>query len=379
MTTPTTTPPPILKDDLMQKKNRGVVLMLIAGVGLLVVAALLARCGDDRLGGVTVPTAKPVEFPRERAAREERAARSARTAPAPSPSPTAPPTPRDRLNRALSSPTKGGAVVFEVNALRHSPLVDALLACRQKQQGDEVAGLDLLKSELGIDLAEDVDRVALDAEVLAVSGFFEKLSLPKDLGEGEAYGDGGRIYTMDDDKGGSMFMAKVGTDLVMTSTDEGELKAAVDRAEGRAEAAPTFPAGVVGGEVYGMVGPELLQGLIGMGGASSDLAGLTSMLTTTQVRMAVDDNAALSLDIGTKGPEEGKELAKALGGVVAMARSQAVADGKPELAAMLEQARVVPRDDGTIAFDVAVPGNDLLKAMGCPPLEANTPPPTTTP
>jgi hypothetical protein len=35
---------------------------------------------------------------------------------------------------------------------------------------------------------------------------------------------------------------------------------------------------------------------------------------------------------------------------------------------MLEQAKIVPNDDGSIAFDVAVPGDDLLKLMGCPPL-----------
>lgn len=356
----------------MQRQKRGVVVLLVLGVALLGVAAVLARCGDDRLG-VTTPTVKPVEFPRERALREERQQRrAAATTPAPTPAPPAGATSsRDRLTRALSSPSGGGAVVFEVNALRHSPLVDALLKCRAQQQGDEMAGLDLLKNELGIDVTEDVDRVALDAEVLAVSGFFDKLALPAELGDGEGYGDGGRIYTMTDDKGAPAFLARVGTDLVMTSTSADELKAAIDRAEGRREAASTFPDGVVGGEVYGMVGPALLQSLVGMGGGGGQLGGLADMLTTATVRMAVDDAAALSLDIGTKRPEDGTELAKALGGAVAMARSRAASDGQHELAAMLEQARVVPGADGSIAFDLAIPGDELLQLMGCPPMKAS--------
>jgi len=359
----------------MQKQKRGVAVLLAVSVVLLAVAAGLARCGDERLG-VTAPKVKPVEFPRERALREERQQRrAAATAPPSTTPPPSTPSPRDRLTRALSSPAQGGAVVFEVNALRHSPLVDALLKCRAQQQGDEMAGLDLLKTELGIDVTEDVDRVALDAEVLAVSGFFEKLALPPELGDGEGYGDGGRIYTMTDDKGGTAYLAKLGTDLVMTSTSEDELKAAIDRAEGRKEASGTFPEGVVGGEVYGMVGPALLQSLVGMGGNGGQLDGLAGMLTTTKVRMAVDEAAAVSLDIGTKSPEDGAELAKALGGAVAMARSRAAADGQQELAAMLEQARVVPNDDGSIAFDLAVPGDELLKLMGCPPMTtAPTPP-----
>jgi hypothetical protein len=361
-------------------RNKSVVMLLAASVALLLVAAALARCGDERVGGVTAPVVKQVEFPRERAAREQRQQRAAQVAGGKAPTAPATSPSTDRLTRALSSPSKNGAVVFEVNALRHSPLVDAIINCRRQQGGDEMHGLDLMKSELGIDLTEDVDRVAVDAEVLAVSGFFSKMQLPAELGEGEVYGDAGRIFTLEGDKGEPAYMAKVGDDLVMTSTDPVQLKAAIDRAEGRSEAPSSFPAGVVGGEIYGMVGPGLLGQLVQMGGAS-ELAGLSQMLTTSQVRMSVDDAAALSLDIGTKSPEDGSELAKALGGAVAMARAEALSSGRADLAGMLEQARVEARPDGSIAFDLAVPGNDLLKAMGCPPLSSSpspTPSPTPT-
>jgi len=349
-------------------KNRGVIALLVVAVLLLGVAALLARCGDQKLsGGVTLPSVKRVEFPRERALRETRMAEVAKRQGQPPPKTTTV-TSTDRLSRALSSPLTDGAVVFEVNALRHSPLVDAILKCRRAQRGDEMQGLDFFKEELGIDVTEDIDRVALDKEVLAVSGFFDGLKLPAELGEGAAYGDGGRVYRLQGDDGKPAFVAKVGTDLIMTSTDEGELHAAIDRAEGRAEAKTSFPEGVVGGEMYGVVGPGLLKDLLGLTGQDT-MAPLLAMLTTSQVRMAVDDTAALSLDLGTTSPKDGEELAKALGGAVSVARAEAMSAGREDLAGMLEQARAVPRPDGSVAFDIAVPGDDLLKAMGCPPIE----------
>lgn len=353
----------------MKKHQRGVVALLAVALILLAVAATLARCSDERLG-VTVPAVRAIEFPRERALKEARQERRRASASPSSAPPATPPSTksRDRLMRALSSPGKDGAVVVEVNALRHSPLVEGLLSCRAAQHGDEVAGLELLKDELGIDLTQDVDRVALDPEVLAVSGFFEKLTLPPEAGDGEGYGDDARIFAMKGGQGKPSYLAKVGSDLVMTSTSVDELKAAIDRAEGRADAPATFPDGTIGGEVYGVVGPALVRSIAAMGGNNEQLDGVVDMLTTSKVRMAVDDDAAISLDIGTKSPSDGAELAKALGGAVALARTRAAAEGQAELAAMLEQARVVPNDDGSIAFDLAVPGDELLKLMGCPSL-----------
>jgi hypothetical protein len=351
----------------MKRHQRGVVALVVVALIMLGVAAALARCSDERLG-VTLPSVRPIEFPRERALKEARQQRRSASQPTVATSPTPEATSRDRLLRALSSPGKDGAVVVEVNALRHSPLVDALLKCRAAQNGSEQAGFELLKDELGIDVTEDVDRVALDPQVLAVSGFFENLKVPPEAGEGEGYGDAGRIFTVPGDQGKPAYVAKVGTDLIMTSTNVDEIKAAVDRAEGRGEAPATFPEGTIGGEVYGIVGASLVRSLVALGGDGGHLDGVLDMLTTSKIRMAVDTDAALSLDIGTKSPSDGAELARALGGAVALARTRAAADGEAELAAMLEQAKIIPNDDGSIAFDVAVPGNDLLKLMGCPPL-----------
>ena len=348
-------------------RQRGTLILLGLGLLLLVGAYLLAQCGEERLSttGPTeaVPTRK-VEYPRQRQQRESRLQRAGKpTKPPPTPAEKAT---RDRLLRALSSPGGKGAVVMEVNALRHSPLVDALLTCREQQGGDEARGLALMKEELGIDIREDVDRIAIDAEVLAVSGFFKDLKLPPELGDGDDYGDNAHLFEMAGADGDTAYIARVGEDLVLTGTDQAQIKAAIDRAEGRAEAGPSFQEGTVGGEVYGTVGKEMLLGLMA-GSNDPRLAVAAEILTTSQVRMTVDTDAALSLDLGTRTDEEASELAKVLGGVVAVARNEALSAGNSQLAGLLEQARATPDGNG-VAFDVAIPGNDLLRAMGCPPL-----------
>ena len=138
----------------------------------------------------------------------------------------------------------------------------------------------------------------------------------------------------------------------------------IDRAEGRGEAGPSFPEGLAAGEIYGLVGPAFLKDLMGDVGDPAAKR-LAEVITQSSVQVAVDDAAALSLDIQARTPAEGKDLAKALGGIVSMARAQAEQDGNDELAGLLEQANIEPRDDGSVAFDLAVPGKELLRAFGC--------------
>ncbi len=300
---------------------------------------------------------KEIQFPRDRRRRPLSVESSA-------PELKTPTVGRDKLARALASPGKDGALVVEVNAIRNSPLVDKLLACEQARKGDGANGLAMLKEKLGVDVTEDVDRVAFDKDVLAVSGFFADLKLPENMGAGESYGDGGRLFKVKDEAGVDIVVGKVGDELLLTGFDEAQIKGAIDRAEGRGEAGPSFPAGIAAGEVYGLVGPAFLKELLG----SLNDAGanrLAEVVTQSTVQIAVDDAAALSMDIQVRSPQEGQDLSKALGGLVSMARAQAEEEGDGELAGLLEQANIVPHDDGSIALDLAVPGNELLKAFGC--------------
>ena len=337
--------------------------LVVVAVALLLASFLFARCGEERIQGkggatVTVPV-KQVEFPRDR--KRHKATTSASTSTAAAKTPT---VGRDKLSRALASPGKDGALVVEVNAIRHSPLVDKLLACEEARKGDGAGGLAALKEQLGVDVTEDVDRVAFDKDVLAVSGFFKDLKLPDELGAGERYGDGGTLFKIKDDAGADMVIGKVGEELLVTGFNEAQVKGAIDRAEGRGEAGPSFPEGLAGGEVYGLVGPAFLKDLLGTVNNPA-AAKLGDVITQSTVQIAVDDAAALSLDIQARTPEEGQDLGKALGGLVSMARAEAEEGGDTELAGLLEQAKIVPRDDGSIAFDLAVPGHTLLRLFGC--------------
>jgi hypothetical protein len=362
-------------------RNKTTYVLLGLGLVLLGLAFLLARTAEQRLGGgATTPVAKTVEFPRDkprRAVVERQLAERHEQANGQAPTPP-PAKATDRLTRALSSPGKDGALVVEVNAIRHAPLVEKFLSCEQAREGDDANSLAQLQDELGVDLTEDVDRVAFDKNVLAVSGFFEKLKLPAELGAGEAVGDAGRLFRIKGDDGKPMVVGKVGNDLLFTGVDEAEVRSAIDRAEGRAPSGPGFPDGVAAGEVYGLVGPALLQDLLG------DLhdpatAQLAQVVTESRVQVAVDDAAALSLDLSARSPDEGRDLGRALGGLVAAARAKALDADDAELAGLLEQARVDVADDGRVAFDFAVPGDELLRMMGCDaegrPLAAGALPP----
>jgi hypothetical protein len=347
----------------VRPSNKTALLVVVAAV-LLGLAVLLARCGQERLAGGPGPTApkvRTVAYPRDKRPLPARPSSSASTAAAPAPAKKP-----DRLTQALASPGGDGAVVFEVNAIRHSPLVEKLLACEQARGGDGAQGIGELQQELGIDVTEDVDRLAFDKDVLAVSGFFGKLKLPAELGEGEAVGDNTRLYRVKNDEGKAMVVGRVGDELLLSGFDERQVRDAIERAEGRAAATgPGFPADL-GGEVYGLLGPALMADLFG--DAKDPMAArLAEVVRESRVQIAVDDAAALSLDLATRTPDEAQDLGKALGGAVTALRAQARQEGKDDLAGLLDQARVVVDERGSVAFDFAVPGDDLLRLMGCDP------------
>lgn len=345
-------------------KKNGVLIGI--ALALLVAAYLLARCGEDRLqtgGGATEPKAvKQVEYPREKAWKKKH--QKTPTTPATTTTEKTPQVGRDKLAKALASPGKDGALVVEVNAIRHSPIAEKILACTAAQKGDAQNGLETLKEQLGVDITEDVDRVGFDKDVLAVSGFFSGLKLPEEMGAGDVYGDGGRIFRVKDDAGKNMVVGKVGDELLVTGFNEDQVKAAIDRAEGRASADSEFPADVVGGEIYGLVGKAFLADLLS-NEKDPTANRLLQVVKTTKLQVAVDDAAALSVDIEANSPEEGRDLGKALGGMISMARQQAQANGDDELAGLLDQGAVNIRDDGSVAVDVAVPADTLLQFFGC--------------
>lgn len=351
--------------------------LVLAGV-LLALGVLFSRWTDvasapESKGEVALARekAKAVVYPRDTNASRRAALR------AKSEQPSRPPrreAVHDPIQRAMNVPG-GGAVFVEVNAIRHSELVERLLRCRGEEAGGE---LERMRDELGIDPLEDLDRVAMHQDVLAASGFLGDLKLPPAAGEALPYGDGAQLYewpTGDEEQGGTAYLGRVGEDLLILAKSADDVKAAVDRVEGRGPPPEPLPAHLTGSEIYGRIGPELIQSLSGPG--SDPLFGkLEELVEGGTARVLVDEHVSVSLDFEAKSPEDADDLAKALGGALAAVRQQAKGKGDEELAALLEQARVLPQGGGRFGVDVAVPGDLILKGMGCGPDGARTEPET---
>lgn len=351
------------------KRNRTV--LLVVAAALVAAGVLSSRCADeakDPAGQEAKAEAKAradkVVFPRD--------VRRRRPAPVATGEGSAPikrsrEAGADPIQRAMAF-KDGGAVFVEVNAIRHSELVEKLLACRKDEASD---AMQRFKEQVGVDPLEEVDRIALHDDVFAASGFFDELKLPPEAGEPEAYGDDSQLYRIPhpDDPSKTTVVGKVQNGLLLLGEDEAQVKAAVDRAEGRGDDVTPLPPEVTGTEIYGRFGPELLGQLLGggmSGGAGEPLMQrVTEIVTDGTVRVLVDDAVSMSLDLKTNDAAGGEDLAKALGGALAGARQQAESEGNAELAALLDKARVLKQDNGSFGIDLAVPGDTLLEAMGC--------------
>jgi hypothetical protein len=343
---------------------------LAAAAVLLGLAFVVSRCAED---------AEIAQDPEKRAALEakKRAEEASKTVRYPrdrirrtSDSPLATDRARpaekaasDPILRAMAAPDGGGAVFAEVNAIRHSPLVEKMLRCREDRAMKE---LDKLKEITGIDVLEDVDRIALSKDGLAVSGFFDELQQPEGVERVEAYGDGGEIFEFQGEKGEKGFYATIGDGLVVAGDSAEDLRAAIDRVEGRASVDNAVPPRATNSEVYGRVGKAFIASLLQ--GANDPMAKQVSELVEGGViRLNIDEHVSASLDVEANDPESGENLAKTIGGALSIARRDAAKRGDHELASLLEQARVLPGKDGGFGLDVAVPGETMLSMLGCAP------------
>lgn len=349
----------------MDPRKRARLALLGVAIALLALGVIFSRWQSEPTANAEVMTpAARVEYPRDQR----------RLPPRPQEKVVEVKTPEGRLVRtAATDPIQnamalpgGGTVFVEVNAIRHSDLVKKVLRCREEEA---MRNLDLMRDELGVDLLEDVDRVAVHEDLIAVSGFFDELKLPDEVVEQGDYGDAGKLFTLPhpDDEDKQMHLARLGNGLLVLGDTEADVTAAIDRAEGRGEKVDPLPPEIVrGSEVYGRFAGDMLKQLLGDApGANPMVKRASEIVTDGTVRLLVDDHVALSLDLETTSEEEGKDLSVALGGALALMRQQAEAQGNTEAAALLKQARVLPGKDGSFGVDLAVPGDVILDLLDC--------------
>lgn len=345
-------------------KNRIVILaVVIAG---LAAAVGLSRCSEDKKADDKEAQKealgfekRDVVYPRHPVA-QQRVKQRRKNGPLDTQRPTSTKAGLDGLHRALGGPNSKGVVFMEVNAIRYSNLAEGILKCR----GDDVdTEVQRLKKELGVDPLEDLDRLAVQEKMLAATGNFKNLQIPEGT-PSETYGDGATLYELAGEGGATGTVAVINDELVLMGDSKEEVQNAVDRVEGRAEAVATMPRALQNAELYGRVDSSMIGALLA--GSSDPVAARFSELVKKGfVRVNVDNEVALSLDMEAEDPAAAEDLAKAVGGAFAGLRKKAADEGEQELAWLLEAAEVRPGRDGRFEIDVAVPGDYVLDLLGC--------------
>lgn len=324
---------------------------------LLAATALVLRLGED------APPPAPrreVVYPERFDApdwKRQRARATLAVPPAPVtvalPEPTGPGTEQGLRDPFLVSlPVKEGglALVFEANALRHSKLGERFIACLEAGHPGELARF---QRESGIDPLTDLDRVAFLEDAAVFSGHFERARWDDIEVQPVAYGQGGRLY-----RDGEEWLAVWRDQLVVIASSEEAVHRAIDQLEGRAP----IPASGIGeelayGEVYGVIPGDAARRLLGADerGIGGKLAALAS-----RIELHVDAMQDVAAVVRVRGDDRSglEDLARTIGGALAVARVTAQADGDRELADLLENAEV-EGGDGGFSLQLAVPADRL--------------------
>jgi hypothetical protein len=262
---------------------------------------------------------------------------------------------RDPFLRALPVGEGDPFVVMEANALRHSRLGERFVQCILAE--DPEAFTEITR-ETGIDPRKDVDRVAFAGDAVVVSGFFDRVRW--DLYEKEThargvrYGDEATLWTTD---GGANATASWRGQLLVTGP-LADVQRAIDQVEGRAEPRRQDLADDLAyGELYGVLpGASALKLLPAGDGALAARLAVAAQRIELHVD-AMDDVAGVIRVAGGPG-QEVEDLARSLGAALSVARVKAAATDDRKLAALLENAQVVPGPAG-FTVEVALPGSVL--------------------
>ncbi len=252
---------------------------------------------------------------------------------------------RDPVLRAL--PDAASTVVLEANALRHSAIGSRLVECWSLESTSD---LDLVR-RMGVDLLEDVDRIAVSDELMVVSGHFAEARWSELLPGSRAERRGDATFL---ESASETHVAVWGKDLVLVSKDRAALEAAIDRLEGRAPAATRLGEEHTFGEIYGQLAPSEVADLL-----PESLARVrdTVVRAVSSVELHADAMHDLGLQATLRGKdtEELADLARVFGSAMALGRTTAKATGDEDLAWLLEHALVRQHKGGGFSLELALP------------------------
>jgi hypothetical protein len=340
---------------------------LVAAVLLIAAATALMLLGEE---AVHPPPRADVNFPRrlrpeERERLERRRFLPAQPAPAPAKGePPTPARPQDPVLAALASKRKRSAVVVEANAIRNSPIGQLLLDCLAARSRGRSNPVEEIKQRVGVDVLQDLDRVAMTEDGVLLSGHFENARWSeafKDRATSSSYGEGATFYRMNPrtlrDGGTSQSSEVVATwknQLLFVADSPEEAQAIIDRLEGRAPVAePLITEQQTYGEIYGVLSAQDLAKIL-----PPDQAALADRIRSAaeRVELHVDTSKDVGIVAQIQGSDSSQvtDLGKSLGAALSLSRLKAQADGDQNVAEFLELARVVP-DGDQFKLEMALP------------------------
>ncbi len=336
------------------RRGRGRSLLWLAGaLGLLLLAAWLFGGGDSPQR----TEARTVEFPRfmDTPANERMVRRRSLTIPALPSADAGSEGPRTIDPVLAALPPRGSAkvaVVVEANALVHSAIGQAFLDCLGPEQMEAMAEIEKVT---GVDLLRDLDRIATSDGVTIASGSFGAVAPAMKLlgGSEQAFGAHATVWSPPLDRGGP-HVARWKDEMVLVAADRAQLEAALQRLDDASSGAPTGEPAIGEhesyGEVYGALSPEVLDEIL-----PPELAArLREVAERVELHASAQDDVGVVVEIDGKDGERVEELARALGGALAVGRVKAQADGEKELAELLDLASV-DRSTGRLAVELALP------------------------
>ncbi|WP_437969340.1 hypothetical protein WMF04_08580 [Sorangium sp. So ce260] len=331
---------------------------LLAAVLLLGLAAWLMGRGDGEATSAKKPR---VEFPRRpRGPEVERSHRRRTLPPPPEADPSVEQKPRrDPLLTALPTGKATSAVVFEASAIKESPAGKLWLDCMLARL--DMDSFDDLEDELGIDVLEDIDRIAAASGSLVVaSGQFPSARLDSLRGSRRAYGARGALF---EEEGRSPVFGLWGEGLLFVGRDAQAVEAAIDRLEDKVPPAPpAIPAWASYGDAYGVLSADDVADLLE--GSEPEIAErLRGAVGQVELHVDASEDVAIVADVTGPVAADVDDLGKTLGTALSLARLKAQSDDEEQLVELLDLARVSPRD-GRFSLDLALPLPMIQKVMG---------------
>ena len=211
---------------------------------------------------------------------------------------------------------------------------------------------------MGVDLERDVDRLAVSADGMAMSGFFEGKPIARTIAgywpDAEERPYRGQSIWISRHAG----IAQVGNVVVAGTADS--MERLVDRA------LDPPPQGADPNDVYGDVfmRSDLTDLRRSAGGSSDPVQAMLDGLSGVTVRANVWDMVALSIEGKPQAGRSVADLAAMARGAISLAREQ-LDPSEVELATLAELAKVTGSGEA-VNIDLALPMNDIFDKLHFP-------------